>query len=520
MWSKKLMFLIGLVFVVWMTKVFSWRNVRNLCYSAILLNIPEHDRKDVSRQRFLIDVRPLLGYMAYIPFNWSNWIDLENTVLFENNELDHVNYPLLTSMDMDQELNSLYFEKTTWQEKAMIGQLYCKYDLTIPFRIVHVLESGDLTQYQPWHNEKAILHRQSGHETPAEYFKLYIKPRGHIQNLTEYLFPELDPADFVFRIRELINRGQVSKDHKQTVQSGLQQAPMASKYFHEAALLNDKKKLGTHYDWRFFRRLLSFQERQEALRRIAVHWQLFAEAAEIKYWYAHGSLLGYRWNGMALPWDSDHDIQMPIRVLDRLARVFNRTLVVVGEKGLNKYLIDINPYYVHRTRGNGKNVIDGRFIDTKTGLYVDITGLTQTKPGRSEVSCKNMHTYSISDISQLQRTQFEGHSALVPKMTDKLLSQEYQKYNVPEHLNWHFNSTKRLWIEKSDDDTLVVPELQKRIIEAHDEIEEAGRRRDILKLFELVNTDVGLSATYNDATNVEPQVVWTCYTTHGQTIIY
>lgn len=37
------------------------------------------------------------------------------------------------------------------------------------------------------------------------------------------------------------------------------------------------------------------------------------------------------------------------------------------------YLLEINPRYVERTQADRLNVIDARWIDTETGLFIDIT---------------------------------------------------------------------------------------------------------------------------------------------------
>lgn len=37
------------------------------------------------------------------------------------------------------------------------------------------------------------------------------------------------------------------------------------------------------------------------------------------------------------------------------------------------YMLEINPRYVERTQADRLNVIDARWIDTETGLFIDIT---------------------------------------------------------------------------------------------------------------------------------------------------
>ncbi|QEL61594.1 hypothetical protein CJJ09_003741 [Candidozyma auris] len=163
------------------------------------------------------------------------------------------------------------------------------------------------------------------------------------------------------------------------------------KYFDEAKLVNsDKSKVfGEHHDWRFFDGLTINTDKQTlVLHRLIKNYLQFCRSHGLVTWIAHGSLLSWYWNGMAFPWDSDTDAQMPISDLHRLAREFNQSLVIenvgvddaAGDKsafnGMSSFFIDVGSSITHRDRGNGMNNIDARFIDVATGLYVDITALS------------------------------------------------------------------------------------------------------------------------------------------------
>ena len=91
------------------------------------------------------------------------------------------------------------------------------------------------------------------------------------------------------------------------------------------------------------------------------------------------------------------------------------------------YLLDVNPAIHERERGNGNNIIDARFIDTTTGLYIDITGLSETHPEDQPGiwSCKNYHRYYTTDLYPMRETVFEGVTAKVPYAYDRLLTTEY-----------------------------------------------------------------------------------------------
>jgi hypothetical protein len=82
-----------------------------------------------------------------------------------------------------------------------------------------------------------------------------------------------------------------------------------------------------------------------------------------------------------------------------------------------------------RVRGDGMNIIDARWIDVHNGLYIDITGLTETHPDTKPgvVSCKNNHDYKTRDLYPMRESVFEGVPAKIPYAYDKLLIDEYQQ---------------------------------------------------------------------------------------------
>lgn len=73
-----------------------------------------------------------------------------------------------------------------------------------------------------------------------------------------------------------------------------------NKYFHEPG----EDDLHRHYDTRFFTDLVSDEERQLTLRAIIRAYLLLFENFQLETWIAHGTLLGWYWNGSILPWVS------------------------------------------------------------------------------------------------------------------------------------------------------------------------------------------------------------------------
>ncbi|KAL7624300.1 mannosyltransferase [Parahypoxylon ruwenzoriense] len=263
--------------------------------------------------------------------------------------------------------------------------------------------------------------------------------------------------------------GKVSKsnDGGKKKASEEQQEKHQTKYFHEAG---GTLELG-HYDARFFQGAVAYEEHVPALRHLVRSWLATTRAIGVAdTWLAHGTLLGWWWNGRVMPWDYDLDVQMPTSTLTRLGRYYNRTMydysfevedgeemdeergVIITEssstssssskKGKKKvsvssssgggfvnktYLLDINPHHTDAGRGNGANVIDARWIDVSNGLFVDITGLAERDPAGSPGvwSCKNAHRYRTTELFPLRRTEFEGVPASVPYAFDKILTDEY-----------------------------------------------------------------------------------------------
>jgi LicD family len=58
----------------------------------------------------------------------------------------------------------------------------------------------------------------------------------------------------------------------------------------------------SHYDARYYRRRVTQDKRAETLRELIVAFNDIMEAEGIVTWLAHGTLLGWFWNGRVLPW--------------------------------------------------------------------------------------------------------------------------------------------------------------------------------------------------------------------------
>ncbi len=121
----------------------------------------------------------------------------------------------------------------------------------------------------------------------------------------------------------------------------------------------------------------------------------------VETWIMHGSLVGWWWNGRVLPWDSDVDVMVSEATMHFLAGFYNMTTYHYEAPGLpdgRDYMLEINPHYVTRERHDTLNVIDARWIDMDTGLFIDVTTVrrNETHPTPGIMSCKDGHDFAVS----------------------------------------------------------------------------------------------------------------------------
>ncbi|GME83701.1 unnamed protein product [Ambrosiozyma monospora] len=259
--------------------------------------------------------------------------------------------------------------------------------------------------------------------------------------------------------------------------------------------------VGGHYDWRFFNGHNPEFYRQGIIHRSGRAWLRFCYQSGYTTFVAYGSMLGWIRNGLNLPWDSDIDVIVTLDSLYKLARNHNNSLIVdVSSEdqygaGIGSYYLDIGPSFFYRRRGEGNNAIDGRFIDTFSGLYIDITAVAWTEGYLSDdvdiddnlkriiepefkvdgsdrefsqdeerdianqvqflqdskqlYHCRNNNPYALSELSPMIPTFFEGVRTHVPHAYLKLLERKYPDayLKTDDHNHW-FDNDLRLWVWK------------------------------------------------------------------------
>jgi hypothetical protein len=202
-----------------------------------------------------------------------------------------------------------------------------------------------------------------------------------------------------------------------------------AKYFQEPGGDNE---LG-HYDARYFKKKIPYEEHRPALQLLIRSYLTIFRELGVETWLAHGTMLGWWWNGHIMPWDYDLDVQVSAATLHYLGKNLNRTMHEYrykdesGKEVKKEYLLDVNPHHSDINRGNGMNVIDARWIDVSNGMFIDITGLAERDPTHQPGvwSCKNFHRYRTSDLYPMRQTEFEGVPATIPYAFERILTDEY-----------------------------------------------------------------------------------------------
>lgn len=266
------------------------------------------------------------------------------------------------------------------------------------------------------------------------------------------------------------------------------------KYFHEANILTREANfaLGGHYDWRFMNGIINnTPQLTVSINQLIKSWFRLTNQFGLNTWIAHGSLLSWYWNGLQFPWDSDIDVQMPIMDLHKLSRHLNQSVIVdfghdINNIRLGRYFLDCSSIISQRTRGNGNNNIDARFIDMDTGLYIDITGLalSNTKaparfnkllhlsPNNGELArensrdatiseltrneflqvynCRNNHFTRLEELSPIRLSLVEGEFGYIPNEFESILKTEYNEKSInnKDYNGFVFLPKLRIWVKK------------------------------------------------------------------------
>ncbi|GAD97148.1 mannosylphosphorylation protein (Mnn4), putative [Paecilomyces variotii No. 5] len=225
------------------------------------------------------------------------------------------------------------------------------------------------------------------------------------------------------------------------------------KYFHESTF-------HPHYDGRFASEALPETESLPHLTALMQTYLSTMADLGAETWIMHGTLLGWWWNQKILPWDSDLDVQVSEPTMHFLAEYYNMTehhFNLPGIKGGRTYMLEVNPHYTIRSTHDTLNVIDARWIDTSSGLFIDITTVRANDEARQRgrlgaLICKDRHQYDETDIFPLRDSLFEGVIVKIPYEYTKLLEEEYgtKALTVTEFEGHKWNEETKLWVPDPD----------------------------------------------------------------------
>ncbi|KAK7606536.1 LicD family-domain-containing protein [Phyllosticta paracitricarpa] len=251
--------------------------------------------------------------------------------------------------------------------------------------------------------------------------------------------PRLQKRDADFLSVKTKNR----KDH-----SGKKGDP-ADKYFHESTF-------HPHYDGRFAETTLSYDDRLSNLTALVQTYLSTMHDIGAETWIMHGSLLGWWWNRKIMPWDTDIDVQISEQSMHYLASYYNMSVHHFNIPGTDRsrdYMIEVNPHYTNGSTKDWLNVIDARWIDTDTGLFIDITTVRHDKEREENgqagwMYCKDKHHFRFDDIFPLRDSTFENMPVKIPFAYQALLQEEYGSRSLTNtrYEGHRFDQTEMKWI--------------------------------------------------------------------------
>jgi hypothetical protein len=191
------------------------------------------------------------------------------------------------------------------------------------------------------------------------------------------------------------------------------------------------------------------QKRQRLMIHCLQAFTEFAKEHNLPYWLIHGGLIGWYFNEHILPWDMDIDIQVLYHDLAHMYRPYHNTVY------RGRYRFEINPNSVYRLP-QITDVIDARFIDQASGLYIDVTGLSYDAE-KQGLHCKTPHYYKVDQLFPLQRGNFSGAEVWLPNQPLAILEEEYPRYRDTE-----FHRGKRLFEVKYGENVYLFNEVSQK----------------------------------------------------------
>ncbi|CAH6721125.1 hypothetical protein CLIB1444_05S04126 [[Candida] jaroonii] len=406
----------------------------------------------------------IIGDENGIWFHWDDYLDTYpgNSIL-QDVKVDDSPCNCSAEMISYGSVNGYWME--SYNKKVLRGMtnVFCIKDipskvyLTTDYNMVEIPVKGKKRFGSLLNNDNLLNFENINKES----LKLKTLPLKKLSN-----YKKIDVNDFYFNpdyeIMQLKNQelDEKQKKYLEFLKYANNIVDNSDRYFKYPWIITDVVQGNSHHlAYPFFKRFISIRERQSIIQHLVKSWFEFTEAIDVPSWINYGSLLGWAYNGVNMPWDTDVDVQLPIKSLDYLAQNYNNTLIIENPKfGNGKFFLDISPTYIKQ--GNGRNFIDGRFIDINSGLYIDLSALSHTnfKPPKDLdeefeddilVHCKHFNWHSLAEILPIRHTFFEGSPVYIPNNISSLLSRKYGKESFTTKLhfqNYNYQTDIDLWV--------------------------------------------------------------------------
>lgn len=235
----------------------------------------------------------------------------------------------------------------------------------------------------------------------------------------------------------------------------------------------DKEARWHHYTFPWCKQLVDSRERIMSIHHFVRSWFKLCEFAGAVSWFGYGNLIGWYRHSRNLPWDTDVDVVMPFQDLVILSERFNGSLVIENpELGDNVFWFATTPYFYQQ---KDTQFIDARYIDLKTGFYIDVSALWNSnereppdefkREDRSTIyHCKHYNWFSHKQLFPLRRTLYEGGQAYVPHDYESIMWFKYGKDSMESTNNYGHNwqSDIGVWVPNEICENEAVPPTESR----------------------------------------------------------
>ncbi|RLV92549.1 Protein MNN4 [Spathaspora sp. JA1] len=416
------------------------------------------------------------NYDTGIYFHWDDWVDLNPAkAILDKYRRDKPLGQCDKTLNQFANVDAYWLESYDKKVLRAMSNLYCVKD--IPERVFFSTDESmievpiigkkrlgvnfNTTQDTATKTQHLLdLINQTNSNSNHTFTTHKFKPFTQIQ--------DIDPNDFTFnpdleisKLTEKLANGTISSGehrHLEFLKYSNKVADKSPQFFKYPWITSDIVKGRSHHlSFPFFKRFIGDRERQSILQHMIRSWFQFSQVHGFNTWINYGNLLGWSYNGVNMPWDTDIDVQIPLAQLDRLAREFNQSIIIENPRDGNaRYLLEVAPTYVRQ--GNGKNFIDARYIDINSGLYIDISALSRTgfkppshfndKESHTLVHCKHFNWHSLDELLPLRHTYFEGASVYVPSNIRQILSYKYGTgfINQTKFHNHNYQKDIQMWV--------------------------------------------------------------------------